>query len=194
MNNGEILEQKMGKMVVENHLGGFIDGGDIGTYYPTMWDALIHKYNIKSVVDIGCGRGYSTKYFKSLGCDVLGIDGSTQAKELTIIPENFLLNDYTISDARIKNFDLAWSCEFLEHVEEKYQENYMKDFQQCKYAAVTFAGPNQWGHHHVNCNTQEYWIDIFKKYNFKFLSKDTEKLRNLSHLHFKERGLFFINE
>ena len=65
-----------------------------GTYYPIMWERIVKDYNVKTVLDIGCGRGFSSKYFQSLGCDILGVDGSTQAGEMSLIPEYFLLNDY----------------------------------------------------------------------------------------------------
>jgi SAM-dependent methyltransferase len=194
MNKGKKIEQKMGKIIVDGHLGGFLDGGDDGTYYPELWDYLVDAYEIKTVVDIGCGKGFSTAYFKSLGCEVLGIDGSEKAKQMSLIPENFLLNDYTKQSANIKKYDLGWSCEFLEHVEEKYQENYMNDFKKCKYVAITFAGKKQWGHHHVNCNDENYWIDVFTKNNFQYLKNETLAMRALSKLHFKERGLFLKNE
>lgn len=189
---GEIIEQHYGKMVEEGHLGGFLDGGDAGTYYPVLWEYIIDKYAVKSVIDIGCGRGYSARYFQSLGCDILGIDGSVAAKDLSLIPESFKLHDYTTGTTGIdRKFDLAWSCEFLEHVEEQYMENYMRDFALAKYSALTFAAPNQWGHHHVNCQPQEYWIDNFQKRGFEYMEEETNYMRSLGILHFKERGLFF---
>lgn len=209
-NLGKEIPQNLGNMILDGHLGGFFDNGDAGTYYPYMWSYIIKNYNIKTVLDIGCGRGDSCLYFKSLNCDVNGVDGSKEAQKLSLIPDNFILNDYTAGSAiDAKKFDLVWSCEFVEHVEEKYMNNFLKDFKKGKYLAITFAGLNQPGHHHVNCNTKEYWIDIMEKNGFHFLNEETEKLIEYAKLdkiksdnkktgiyfnfHFIERGLFFIN-
>jgi len=206
----EILKQTHGESINENHLGGWSIGGDGGTYYPVMWQYLVEKYDIKSVLDVGCGRGYSTRFFKSLGCDVRGVDGSETAKELTLLePDEFIYHDYTKGNLDIlKKFDLCWSCEFVEHVEEQFAINFINSFKQCRYIAMTFAGIGQGGHHHVNENTQEYWINLLQDNNFTYLEQATTELRNKTIKdkeirlketdlffipHFIDRGLFFIN-
>jgi SAM-dependent methyltransferase len=218
----EILEQKHGPDIIEGHLGGCSIGGDGGTYYPIMWKYLVDSYQIKTVLDIGCGRGFASKYFQSLGCDILGIDGSTKAQEMSLIPEHFLLNDYETGSA-LKNsvieyngksikefvFDLCWCCEFVEHVWEEYSQNFIDDFKRCKYVAMTYAGPGQLGHHHVNCKPEDYWIEKMVNNGFEFLENDTEILKQKTFLdkeermkipgvphfesHFIPRGLFFKN-
>jgi SAM-dependent methyltransferase len=218
----EIIPQLHGPDIIEGHLGGCSIGGDGGTYYPIMWKYLIDNYNVKTVLDIGCGRGYSAKYFESIGCDILGIDGSMKAQEMSLIPEHFLLNDYetgpALSRSEIKYndkplddfiFDLCWCCEFVEHVWEEYSQNFLDDFKRCKYVAMTFAYPGQTGHHHVNENTQEYWVDKLKNNGFEYLESQTNDLREKSNEdvtnrlndpespffepHFLTRGLFFKN-
>jgi len=202
----ELLPQTLGKNVQEGHLGGFFVDGDPATYFPLVWEHLVNKYNVKSVVDIGCGMGYAARFFKSLGCDILGIDGSVEAKDSNLIPENFRFHDYETGSAlNDEQFDLAWSCEFIEHVYEKYAANFINDFAKCKYLAVTYAKIGQGGHHHVNENTQEYWIAKMAEFGFEFLEEDTNKLRekakedsitynhNGEPNHFMEKGLFFKN-
>jgi len=191
----EILEQTHGESVNEGHLGGFAIGGDGGTYYPIMWKYLVEEYGVKSVLDVGCGRGYAARFFKSLGCEIRGVDGAQRAKTESLIPEDFIHFDYTTGplvinrvspngllsmDQRVqpKQFDLGWTCEFVEHVEEKYIPNFMATLSQCKYVAMTFASPGQGGHHHVNENTQDYWIGKFKEYGFNWDNIGTQILRN----------------
>ena len=203
---GDIKQQKLGNMILEGHLGGFFDEGDGGTYYPNMWSYLINKYQIKNILDIGCGRGYSSLYFQSLGCNTIGIDGSINAQKLSLIPNNFILHDYSTGPSPLKeSFDLGWSCEFVEHIEEKYIPNFIKDFKKCKYICMTYAGLGQSGHHHVNCNTEDYWIKTLQNNNFAFLKDDTATLRDEAikdkelqdnerfHFHFLNRGLLFSN-
>lgn len=202
-----LIPQNLGHMVLEGHLGGFFSEGDGGTYYPLMWAHLISKYGIRSVLDVGCGRGYSALYFKSLGCAVKGVDGSKEAAETNLIGEDFVLADYTLGSAPLSGtFDLAWSCEFVEHVEEQFMSNYLRDFCRAKFLAMTFAGPGQPGHHHVNCRPAEYWIRVLHAHGFDFLADDTAEMREFARrdmeknnqesdkrfvYHFIDRGLVF---
>jgi len=205
---GKIVTQGQGGNVPEGHLGGFTRYGDNGTYYPLMWSYLVDNYNIKTVLDIGCGKGYSSAYFKSLGCTIRGIDGSLQAQSESLIPTDLIVHDYTSGNSPLhtEQFDLCWSCEFVEHVEESYVNYFLNDFNRCKYIAMTFAGPNQGGYHHVNCQPAEYWIDKIQHLGYSYMSKDTELLKGWVKadrdiqadipgrwlgLHFMERGLFF---
>jgi SAM-dependent methyltransferase len=219
----EVLDQTHGPDIIEGHLGGCSIGGDGGTYYPIMWEKIIKNYDVKTVLDIGCGRGFSSKYFQSLGCDILGVDGSTKAGEMSLIPEHFLLNDYEsgpalsrseieYNDKPIKDFvfDLCWCCEFVEHVWEEYSPNFIEDFKSCKYVAMTFAEPGQGGHHHVNEQPEEYWVKKLEANGFEYLIEETEELRkfacddrdermkipNVPYFipHFVHRGLFFKNK
>ena len=197
----EIIEQTFGADIHDGHLGGCFFGGDKSTYYPKMWEYLVDTYSINSVLDVGCGRGFASKFFLSMNCDVVSVDGSEKVKEVSLVPDNFILNDYEKGSAITDNkFDLAWSCEFVEHVYEEFIPNFISDFQKCKYVAMTFAYPGQGGHHHVNENTQEYWLNVMQENGFTFLEEETNILRSLATVegpytsHFGLRGLFFKND
>lgn len=190
MQSGE--KQTFGSEVREGHLGGCYTGGDPATYHPKMWEFLVKEKKIQSVVDIGCGAGHSSKFFDKLGCDVIGVDGAFGAHENFQLPGQFILNDYekgsAINDDNLAldgeslpetPFDLAWSCEFVEHVYEKYAKNFLTDFTRCKYVAMTYAEPGQGGYHHVNLQPESYWIEKMNEYGFDYDEEFTLKLRQL---------------
>jgi len=82
---------------------------------------------------------------------------------------NIIIHDYSKEKLFFSDrYDLAWSVEFLEHVEEKYLLNISNTFISCKYAIITAAPPKKGGHHHVNCKNLIYWIEKFKEYNFEY--------------------------
>ena len=164
---------------------------------------LKKNYNIKSILDVGCGPGGHVKYCKSIGLDAFGIDG-----DYNTIPKqkNFKFVDYRISSSGFNRiFDLGWSVEFAEHIEERYIENFVKDYLKCKILIFT-AAPAGWGGvGHVNEQSIEYWISKLKEDGFSIHATATKEIRALSSLSFnnqirarrkqfvKNRGLLFVN-
>jgi hypothetical protein len=148
------------------HLGGYVEGGDPRTFCPEVWKHLIERYKVKSVLDVGCGEGHSTTWFRDQGIWALGVDGIDQPKEY------ILQHDFTSGPLWLaQHFDLAWCCEFLEHVEEKFISNYMVTLSTAKVIACTAAVPGQSGHHHVNCQELQYWVNEFGSRGYH-LNKD----------------------
>jgi len=169
----------------EGHLGGFMHHfdnplwGDPGTWAPEIWNKIIKDFGVKSVVDIGCALGHSTLYF-SKSTKAVGIEGSTFAIRAAVFKGQIIKNDYVISAGlTTEKFDLAWACEFVEHVEEKYMNNFLSDFKHCKHVAMTHAIPGQPGHHHVNCQDASYWIKVMELNGFEFEADYTNELRAL---------------
>ena len=184
-------------LISDGHLGGCISGGDSNTFSSVLWDYIIDKYNVKSMVDIGCGEGYSTLYFHNKGVNVLGVDGFQPALDNFQVPGKSRLVDYQESSALsdFESFDLCWSCEFVEHVYEEYSHNFLKDFTRAKYLAVTHAVPGQPGYHHVNCREESYWVERIESLGFKLDREETDKMRGLTAdgNYFGKTGLFFVN-
>jgi hypothetical protein len=82
------------------------------------------------------------------------------------------------------------------HVEERYMSHYMETFQLCNYLIVTHAVPGQAGHHHVNCQSEDYWIDAFDEFGFDYKSHLTQEIRNASTMvkpFIQRTGLVFKN-
>lgn len=137
---------------------------------------LINEYKIKSFLDIGCGPGGMVSLASMRGLEAVGIDGDWEVPKEK--DTNIVIHDFTTGPAPLeKEFSLGWSVEFLEHVDEKYQDNYMQAFARCKLVVCTAAGPGAPGHHHVNCQPQEYWHKIFDKYGFDYDDAVTQRIR-----------------
>jgi len=169
----------------KKHLGGCILGqpnsfGDIDTWAPQIWDNIIARYDIKSVLDIGCGGGYSLKYFLEKGLYGLGIEGLEVAREVSPVKDNIIIHDYTVHAYHPnQDYDFGWCCEFVEHIESQYILNFMMTVKKCKTFAMTHAIPGQGGYHHVNEQNASYWINILQYYNFKYNLDYSEYLKSL---------------
>ena len=172
-----------------SHLGGHnnithTDSGVLKYFY--------NKLNCKSMLDVGCGPAGNVFIARSIGYNAIGIDGDKtlveDQRELNIIIHDYTEGKlpthlyWTINFSILKppelNVDLIYSTEFLEHVEEKYLDNVFDTFSMGKYICITHALPHETGgHHHVNCQSEQYWIDKFDQYGFDFSPSHTGQIR-----------------
>lgn len=169
----------------EKHLGGYWNvkniWGDPGTWSPEIWDKIIKDHSIESVVDIGCGLGFACKYFSQKGLYVTGIEGGLNAINNTVFSGDLRQNDYTVSSAlNYEEYDLGWCCEFVEHVEEQFVDNFLADFEKCKHMAMTYAEPGKPGYHHVNCQPKEYWVNHMARLKFKLNEAYSNELQSIA--------------
>ena len=118
--------------------------GKIAEYKATIVNNIINKYNIRRLLDFGCGDGNQLKYIKA--DQYLGIDISSKAIELCIEnyaidnTKSFLLYEPNNSKNQRKireyNADLCLSLDILLHlVEENVYRDYMRDL-------LTFSNKN----------------------------------------------------
>lgn len=175
-----------------SHLGGH---NNVTNLDIPLFEFVTKKYNLKSVIDIGCGPAGLKSVADHYGVNWFGIDGDATVINNT---DNTICHDFTTGILDLdKNFDLAWSVEFLEHVEEQYIENFMPLFQKARFALVTAAAPGTPGHHHVNCQPTKYWVDIFSQYGLQYVESETDYLKSISTMRknfFKKSGMFFVND
>jgi SAM-dependent methyltransferase len=151
------------------------------------------------MLDVGCGLGYVMQYFHQRGCEVYGVDGSPSAVADGVMEGYVHRHDYARGPwAPDRSFDLVWSSEFLEHVEERFMENYMPTFETAeRLVVVTYATPGQGGHHHVNENTEDYWIERFGRIGCEIdrgLTRTARRLvpaEGMEGKQFRDKGLLF---
>ena len=111
------------------HLGGFIKK-DLKGISPALWNFMMGPLAVKSFIDVGCGRGFSSKYFLDNGARVLCVEGSHDAVVQSLLPSSVIReHDFTRGPWWPKEtFDVAWSVEFIEHVGRQYMPNYFPIF------------------------------------------------------------------
>ena len=120
-------------------------------------DYLIAHYNVRSMLDVGCGTGGMVRAAIVRGINAMGIDGDPSVKQ-----DRIRIHDYTLCPlviGHMADVDLIWCVEFVEHVEAQYERNYFATFDAGRVLYLTHAIPGQRGHHHVNEQWDWYWIE-----------------------------------
>jgi hypothetical protein len=73
----------------KEHLGGFVSGNvDMDGVSPSAWKVMLTEHGIKSVLDVGCGRGVSTSWFQMHGVKTQCVEGSHDAWEQSLFPND----------------------------------------------------------------------------------------------------------
>lgn len=138
------------------HLGGFTEIDPMGISNNTF-NFMLGPLAIKSVIDVGCGKGISTEYFSRGGARVLCVEGSHDAVMQSRLPSNLVVeHDFTRGPWwPTDTFDAVWCVEFLEHVGRPYMKNYLPIFHK---SALLFVTSSAWGGwHHVEVHAKWWW-------------------------------------
>ena len=188
----------------DGHLGGYVPAsgdcphGDPYTYFPRLWEWLIERFAVQSMLDVGCGEGHAVKWFLDHGVEAYGIEGCQAAIDASPVQDVIARRDFTrpmpsvLPELNV-SVGLVWACEFVEHVEERFIPNYLTCFQRGRVLAMTHAFPGQVGHHHVNCRPEFYWVDLMTKAGFTLDRAATEQSRQLdAEGHWRRSGLIFV--
>lgn len=142
--------------------------------------AIVKQENPTSVLDLGCGIGLHLEGFENQGCTVHGVDGSKKALENSVLEETQIENhDLRRPYETTQSYDVVLCFEVLEHIPQRYAATLVESIVKAgDVAYVSAATPGQSGKHHVNLQSQEYWIDLFERYGAEYDEISVEQLRN----------------
>ena len=194
----KLKENRIPEQPIGEHLGGHLDKThvDRGAFL-FLRDTVAPEMGIKptSFVDVGCATGAMVKLACDRGLQAIGVDGDYLVEKE---PVPIMIHDFCDGPVDLDwYFDIGWSVEFVEHVEEEYMDNWMCIFEKCRMVAITYAPPGWPGHHHVNCQEESYWIDKFAERLLTYDEETTRRMRDASTMRkpfMQTRGLFFFNE
>lgn len=158
------------------HLGGFTvrDNNTIST---NLWNFMMSELTVKSMIDVGCGKGFSSRYFYDHGVDVLCLEGSSDAVRQSLLPPNVIVqHDFSRGPWwPEETYDVVWSTEFVEHVGRQYMPNYLATFHKAALIMITSSGWGGW--HHVEVHAPWWWRARMQKEGFFFSPELTERVR-----------------
>lgn len=161
----------------QQHLGGNLREGDPYTFCPSVWDYLVQRFAIRSIMDLGSGMGYASDYFFKKNLQVLAVEGLRDNVDRSIFPSI----QHDITDGPVyARVDLVHCQEVVEHIEEKYLDNLLSSLTCGRIIVMTNALPGQGGYHHVNEQPTEYWVRHLMTRGCELLVEDSNRIRKLA--------------
>lgn len=154
---------------------------------------------IESAVDIGCGVGTWLSVLKNLGVkEIQGVDGDWVDKRLLVIPEaDFTVCDLTRHLELDRKFDLAISLEVVEHIPEHLAGQFIDSLTRSSDLILFSAAvPCQGGINHLNEQWPEYWVDLFRRRNFRVFDFIRGRIWNDARIpvYYRQNIMFFARE
>ena len=99
------------------HLGGFTEL-DLHGVSPSVWKLMISYFGVRSLLDVGCGKGISTSWFYEHGVDTHCVEGSHDAVTQSILPDpTTQVTEHDFSRGPWwpeQTVDAVWCVEFTE--------------------------------------------------------------------------------
>lgn len=128
----------------------------------------------KIVLDVGCATGLYLASFEERGIGGIGFEPARDEAEkagLDISKEWIYDKPY---DSPERGFHLTLCLEVAEHLPPEESETFIKNL--CSSSDIivfSAAQPGQGGKGHINCQSKEYWVELFQNNNFYVDSFDT---------------------
>lgn len=144
---------------------------------------IIEIGNPKSVLDVGGAYGFIVKRLLEKGIYAICMEVSKWAEAQKVIPNNFVRYDMreTPWPFKDKEFDIAYCEGVLEHIEDAYIPEIMKEFERVAHKrilALTFdwhvklrphLATNELAPGHVNIHNERWWFDIMPDHTWLFI-------------------------
>lgn len=170
----------------KSHLGGFTSFDPMGVS-PTLWKHMVSYLGIKSLLDVGCGKGISTSWFVTHGLEyVVCVEGSHDAVTNSLLPTISNVPSTTKHELVEHDFsrgpwwpsrtvDVAWCVEFTEHVGRNFQHNYYTAFRKAAFIFMTHSNWGGW--HHVEVHNDDWWRVRMESMGFVYSEYLTSEMR-----------------
>ena len=123
----------------EGHLGGNVREGDPFTFSPKVWQYVVDRFAIQTILDLGSGLGYSAQYFHNLGKKVIAVDGLKENIEQAIFPTI----RFDLANGPVHcSVDLTHCQEVVEHIDAKYLDNLLQSMACGKFILISASNAN----------------------------------------------------
>jgi cyclopropane fatty-acyl-phospholipid synthase-like methyltransferase len=141
---------------------------------------IISKYQIKSMIDFGCGIGSLLYTAHQNNLKIKGFEYNLESAQKYIKKEIFeFIKKADVSyPINCEKFDCVISFETAEHLSPVLERSicFVENLANAadKYIFFTAAPPEQTSKRHINLKIKEFWVDLFVKNKCVYLEKETQ--------------------
>lgn len=136
--------------------------------YEHLADAVHTLFHPATAVDVGCGTAVILNRLQDLGAEVVGIEGSRHAIELSGLGNRIIKANLERGVPRLGTFDVCLCIEVAEHLPSRSAASLVAGLASLSGVVVfTAATPGQGGSHHVNEQPRAYWEALFAGNGFR---------------------------
>jgi hypothetical protein len=159
------------------HLGGNVTEGDPYTFCPHVWEYVVDRFCVASVMDLGSGIGNTAHWFFKNGLRTIAIEGLYD----NVVRSCYPAICYDLTKGPVStSVDLVHCQEVVEHIEERYLESLLASLACGRLILMTHALPGQGGYHHVNEQSMDYWVHHLSRCDYKLMVEDTNRVRDIA--------------
>ena len=156
------------------------------------------KIKVRSVLDVGCGRGIWLAVAAELGAtETIGIEGGwIEAQSAYVGLDHILRQDLERGFDLNQSFDLVMSVEVGEHLSAAAADTFVTSLvRHGDFVLFSAAVPFQPGTGHVNCQFPDYWAGLFAKHGYQPVDFVRRAIWNDSgiHLWVRQNVLAFVS-
>jgi len=149
-------------------------------YYNQLSHIIDEILDFNTILDIGSANGFFIDYFADKNKEIQGIEIDTRFLPFLSksSKSNTLFQDVTDIESLNKKYDLVICVEVAEHINKFKSDKLVKFISEHtnKYIYFTAATPYQKGIGHINCESNFFWLNKFRKYNIYIDYDLTEQL------------------
>jgi hypothetical protein len=174
------------------HLGGHNGQTHLDA---AVLDYLIERYQIRSMLDIGCGPGGMIDLANARGVLARGVDGDPGVDRADIFVHDFTTGHFNLERHEPGWFfvDLIWCFEVYEHIEAEYSKHLWNTFALARVLFLTVAPRGFGGHHHVNELDEPEVRTLLAEHGWAVDEGATSWVRaNGDHPYSRDRGLVCV--
>lgn len=136
-------------------------------HFATVADEVISRFNPRTVLDVGCAKGFLVETFRDRGVEAFGFDISEYGIG-EIRPD---IRPYcwigTAEDPILQKFDLITCIEVLEHIPESKAAATVQNITSASNVVLFSSTPSDFTEPtHVNVKPIIYWLRLFAGFSF----------------------------
>lgn len=99
----------------------------LGSYFKDTAQHIKNKFQPKTVLDVGCAKGFLVKALNDIGIEAQGVDVSEYALEKSIVPDKTKFGKAQELPFEDDSFDVVVAFDILEHIPTKDVQKVCKE-------------------------------------------------------------------